>query len=56
MGIIKTGNKGKHLNGLAKYHLYLISKDNLHMNETYIDTTKYSRPYTDSTTGSSTQK
>jgi hypothetical protein len=33
--IIKTGKKGKHLNTLEKYHIYRISKDNLHMNDTY---------------------
>jgi hypothetical protein len=38
MAIIKTGRKGKHLNTLEKYHIYRISKDNLHMNDTYIDT------------------
>jgi hypothetical protein len=38
MDIIKTGRKGKHLNTLEKYHICRISKDNLHMNDTYIDT------------------
>jgi hypothetical protein len=36
--IIKTGRKGKHLNTLAEYHIYRISKDNVHMNDTYIHT------------------
>jgi hypothetical protein len=38
MDIRKTGKKGKHLNTLEKYRIYKISKDNLHMNDTYIDT------------------
>jgi hypothetical protein len=38
MDIIKTGRKDKHLNSLEKYHIYIISKDNIHMNDTYIDT------------------
>jgi hypothetical protein len=37
-GILKTGRKGKHLNTLEKYHIYRISNDNLHMNDTHIDT------------------
>jgi hypothetical protein len=48
MEIVKTGKKGKYLNGLHKWHIYLISKDNVHMNETYGDTTQYSRTYVDS--------
>jgi hypothetical protein len=38
--IIKTGRIGKHLNISEKYHIYRISKDNLHMNDTHIDTYK----------------
>jgi hypothetical protein len=38
MDIIKTGTKGKHLNTLEKYHIYRISKNNLHMNDTHINT------------------
>jgi hypothetical protein len=34
MGVIHTGRKGKHLNSLEKYHIYKISKDELHMNDT----------------------
>jgi hypothetical protein len=34
--VIRTGKKGKHLNSLEKFHTYLLSKDNLHMNETCI--------------------
>jgi hypothetical protein len=49
MDIIKTGKKGKHLNTLGKYHIYIANKDNLHINHTYIDTTSYLRPYTNFT-------
>jgi hypothetical protein len=35
--IVRTGNNGKHLNNLEKYHTYLISKDNLHMNDTHAE-------------------
>jgi hypothetical protein len=38
MDIIKTGKKGRHLNTLEKYCIYRISRDNLHMNDIYIDT------------------
>jgi hypothetical protein len=38
MGVITTGRKGKHLNNLERYHIYRISRDNLHMNGTYNDT------------------
>jgi hypothetical protein len=38
MEVITTGRKGKHLNTLERYHIYKISRDNLHMNDTYIDT------------------
>jgi hypothetical protein len=34
---VTTGRKGKYLNTLEWYHIYRISKDNLHMNDTYID-------------------
>jgi hypothetical protein len=37
MKIIKIGEKGKQLNTLAKYHIYKISKNRLHMNDAYID-------------------
>jgi hypothetical protein len=36
--VITTGRKGKHLNNLERYHIYRISKDNLHINDTYNDT------------------
>jgi hypothetical protein len=36
--IITTGRKGKHSNTLEKYHIYEVSKKNLHMNDTNIDT------------------
>jgi hypothetical protein len=35
---IITGRKGKYLNTLEKYHIYKISRDNLHMNDTHTDT------------------
>jgi hypothetical protein len=38
MDVIRTGRKGRHLNTLEKYHIYKISRDNLHMNDIYIDT------------------
>jgi hypothetical protein len=34
MDIVNTGKKGKHINTLEKYHIYRISKDNLHTNDT----------------------
>jgi hypothetical protein len=37
MDIVNIGKRGKHLHTLEKYHIYRISKDNLHMNDTYID-------------------
>jgi hypothetical protein len=43
MAIIKTGGKGKHLNTLEKYHICRISKDNLHINDTHIDTQPHIR-------------
>jgi hypothetical protein len=36
--VIKTEKKEKHLNILEKYHIYKMSKDGLHMNDTYINT------------------
>jgi hypothetical protein len=38
MDIITTGRKGKHLNTLDRYHIYKISRENLHMNDRHIDT------------------
>jgi hypothetical protein len=38
MEVITTGKKGKHLNKLEKYHIYNVSKNNLHMNDTNTDT------------------
>jgi hypothetical protein len=38
MDIIRTLQKGKHLNILKKCNIYLISKGNLHINETYVGT------------------
>jgi hypothetical protein len=37
MDVIRTGRKGGHLINLEKYHIYKISRDNLHMNDTYAD-------------------
>jgi hypothetical protein len=34
MDVIRIGRKGRHLNTLEKYHIYKISRNNLHMNET----------------------
>jgi hypothetical protein len=36
--IIRTHRKGKHLHTLTKYHIYKISKNNLQMNDTNINT------------------
>jgi hypothetical protein len=38
MNIIKTAKKGRHLNTLERYHIYKLSREELHMNDTYIDT------------------
>jgi hypothetical protein len=38
MVAITTGREGKHLNTLERYHIYKISRDNIHMNHTCIDT------------------
>jgi hypothetical protein len=36
MKVIKIEKTGKHLNTLEKYHIYKISKNRLHMNDTHI--------------------
>jgi hypothetical protein len=54
MEIVRTGKKGKYLNSSQKFRIYLISKDNVHMNETYGDTTQYSWPYVTSKPDNST--
>jgi hypothetical protein len=36
--VITKGRKEKHLNILERYHIYRISKDNLHMNDKNINT------------------
>jgi hypothetical protein len=36
--ITRTHRKGKHLNTVGKYHIYKVSKNNLQMNDTDIDT------------------
>jgi hypothetical protein len=38
MRAIRTERKGKHLNTLEKYHIHKISKERLHMNDTYNET------------------
>jgi hypothetical protein len=38
MDIITLGRKGKYLNALERYHIFKVSKDNLSMNDTHIDT------------------
>jgi hypothetical protein len=37
MDVVRTGRKGRRLNTLEKRHIYKISRNNLHMNDTYID-------------------
>jgi hypothetical protein len=37
MEVITTGRKGKYLSALEKYHIYKISKKNIHMNDTNIN-------------------
>jgi hypothetical protein len=34
MDVIRTGKKDRHLNTLEKYHIYLISRNNLNVNDT----------------------
>jgi hypothetical protein len=38
MEIITLGKKGKYVNALGRYHIYKVSRDNLSMNDTHIDT------------------
>jgi hypothetical protein len=38
MGVIRNGRKGTHLITLEKYHIYRISKTNVHLNTTYNET------------------
>jgi hypothetical protein len=38
MDVVTTGRKGKQLNTLEKYHIYKTSRENLHLNDTHIDT------------------
>jgi hypothetical protein len=35
MDIIRKGKKGRHLNTLEKYHIYKVSKTNIHLNDTH---------------------
>jgi hypothetical protein len=54
MEIVTTGRKGKYLNTLERYHIYEISKENLHMKDTHIDTILYSEHCTKFTQNNST--
>jgi hypothetical protein len=56
LDIIKTGRKGKHLNTSEKFHIYRISKDNLHVNDLLTHTTPCLRHYTSFMPDSSTHK
>jgi hypothetical protein len=38
MDVTSTGRKGRHLHTLEKYHIYKISKSNLHMKDMHINT------------------
>jgi hypothetical protein len=38
MEIITTGKKGKHLNTLERYYIYITNKENIQMNDTHIET------------------
>jgi hypothetical protein len=38
MDVIRTGRKSRHLNNVEKYHIYNISRTNIHMNNMHIDT------------------
>jgi hypothetical protein len=35
MDVISAGSNGRHLNTLEKYHIYKISREDLHMNDKY---------------------
>jgi hypothetical protein len=37
MDVIRTGRKSRDLNTLERYHIYKISRNNLHMNDTHIE-------------------
>jgi hypothetical protein len=37
MDVIRTGRKVRHINTLEKYHIYKISRNNLHTNDTHIE-------------------
>jgi hypothetical protein len=50
MDVIRTRRQGRCLNILDKYHIYGISRNNSHKNDTYINTTAYFRTYTSFTT------
>jgi hypothetical protein len=55
MDVIRTGRKGRHLNTVEKYHIYKIIRNNLYMDNRYIDThtVPYFRQYTSFMTDSS---
>jgi hypothetical protein len=46
--------KGRYLKHLENYHIYKISRNNLHMNDTLKNTILHSKEYINFTTGSST--
>jgi hypothetical protein len=37
MDVIRMGRKGRHLNTLERYHIYKISSNKLHMNDTHVE-------------------
>jgi hypothetical protein len=54
MDIIRMGRKGRHLNTLERYHIYKISRNKLHMNDTSKQAFLYTKQYVSFTIGSST--
>jgi hypothetical protein len=55
MNIIKMERKSRHLNTSGKYCIYKISRSKLHMNDSHIDTTQYSKHCMKLSIGSSTR-
>jgi hypothetical protein len=53
-GNYNNREEGKIFNTLERYHIYEISRDNLHTNDIHIDTTPYSKHYTKFTQDNST--
>jgi hypothetical protein len=54
MDVIRTGRKGRHLNTLERYHIYKISRNKLHMNDTHVEAQNLFKKYTSFTVDSST--